>query len=112
MVFIPRPGQHRGRPNSEHNMNRQSMRYQDAQGMLVPAAAVAPVHRSASARRSTQVVINNDYDPPSPYALAASDGTAPMAATTAMMTTIGPTSLSIARAAIGADGDVGLRVGA
>lgn len=66
MVFIPRPGQHRGRPNSEHNMNRQSMRYQDAQGMLVPAAAVAPVHRSASARRSTQVVINNDYDPPSP----------------------------------------------
>ncbi|KAL2059677.1 hypothetical protein ABVK25_000970 [Lepraria finkii] len=66
MVFIPRPGQHRGRPNSEHNMNRQSMCYQDAQGMLVPAVAVAPVHRSASARRSPQVVINNDYDPPSP----------------------------------------------
>ncbi|KAL2043333.1 hypothetical protein N7G274_003639 [Stereocaulon virgatum] len=66
VVLNTRPGQHRGRLNSEHIMNRQPMYYQDANGMLVPAAAVVPVHRSASARRSAQIVINNDYDPPFP----------------------------------------------
>ena len=66
VVFNTRPGQHRGRLNSEYNMNRQPMYYQDANGMLVPATAVAPVHRPASARRAAQIVINNDYDPPSP----------------------------------------------
>ncbi|KAK3176420.1 hypothetical protein OEA41_007743 [Lepraria neglecta] len=66
VVFNTRPGQHRGRLNSEYNMNRQPMYFQDANGMLVPAAAVAPFHRSASARRPAQIVIHNEFDPPSP----------------------------------------------
>ncbi len=67
VVLNTRPGQHRGRLGSEY-MPRQPMYYQDANGMLVPAAAVSGAHRSASARRSTpaQIVINNEYEGHSP----------------------------------------------
>ncbi len=68
-VVIPtaRPGHDRGRIASEHMLRQPVQCYQDANGLLVPAAGPGlGVHRSASAagahRRPVQIAIHNEYE--------------------------------------------------
>lgn len=68
VVLNTRPGRNRGRLGSDHPPHRQTVYYQDDNGLLVPAGAAigGGLHRShsaAAARRPAQIVINNaPYD--------------------------------------------------
>lgn len=62
----PRPGRYRGRLGSDYPPQRQTMYFQDGNGLLVPAGATVggDLHCShsaaaAAARRPAQIVINN-----------------------------------------------------
>ncbi|KAM0794610.1 hypothetical protein BDR22DRAFT_682712 [Usnea florida] len=65
VILNTRPGRNRGRLGSDHPPHRQTVYYQDANGLLVPASATigGGLSRShsaaAAARRPSQIVINN-----------------------------------------------------
>lgn len=64
VVLNTRPGRNRGRLGSDYLPQRQTVYYQDGNGLLIPAGAAVGggLHRShsaAAARRPAQIVINN-----------------------------------------------------
>ncbi|CAD6566185.1 MAG: hypothetical protein ASARMPRED_008581 [Alectoria sarmentosa] len=63
VILNTRPGRNRGRLATDYPHQRQTVYYQDGNGLLVPAGAAigGGLHRShsAAARRPAQIVINN-----------------------------------------------------